>query len=169
MGLAGPERAVGALVQGRAKVCKGWWAPQWLRNGEGAPKKVLEGLARDCQCRRGQGGLLCKGVQKCARTDRHQNGSEMERGLWERFWGGLHGTGGVGGGSGGSCERACKNVQGRVGTRMVQKCRGGTGKGFGRACMGLAGGGAVGALVQGRAKVCKTKWAPEWLRDRVGH
>ena len=29
-------------------------------------------------------------------------------------------------------------------------------------------GGAGGALVQGRAKVCKTKWAPEWLRDRVG-
>ena len=92
----------------------------------------------------------------------------MERGHWEGFWGGLHRAGNAGEGSGSTCARACKSVQGLVGTRMVQKWRGGSGKGFEGACTGLAGGGAVEALVQGRAKVCKGKWAPEWLRNGEG-
>ena len=85
MGLAVQERAVGPLVQGRANVCKGKWAPEWLRNGEGALGRVLGELAQGWQCRREQWEHLCKGVQKCAKAGGHQNGSEMERGLWKRF------------------------------------------------------------------------------------
>ena len=75
----------------------------------------------------------------------------------------MHRNGRAREGRGGTCARACKGVQGQVGTRVVKKWREGTLKGLRGACTELAGKGkAAAALVQGRAKVCKGRWAPEW-------
>ena len=79
-------------MQGRAKVCKTKWAPEWLRNGEGALERVGEGLARDWQCRRRQWGLLCKSVQMCAKVCKGWWAPEWLRnaeGALERVGGGL--------------------------------------------------------------------------------
>ena len=54
-------------MKGRAKMCKGGWAPEWFRNAEVALERVLGGLAWGW---RGGGavGALVQGRAKVCKT-----------------------------------------------------------------------------------------------------
>ena len=88
-------------MQGRAKVCKGRWAPEWWRNGARTQGKVLEGLARGWWGRGGQWGHLCKGVQRRARAGGRKNCFKTEWGHQKD--------------QGRPLDLSCKSVQGLVG------------------------------------------------------